>query len=209
LDDPLTKWNLAVDEEKKRLRRRVWRIMVEKGVSRPPYPCYGRIPNFSGAVEAAERVRSIPEYVKAKVVLVSPDSPQKPVREAVLKDGKTLVMATPRLQNGYLVIDPLSVTDVKMASTISGAYKVGCLIKDLCHVDFVVEGCVAVDLNGNRLGKGGGFGDMEIAAARRLNEEVKAAVTCHSIQVLNQVPRSSRDQPVQYIATEAALHVCG
>ncbi|MEM2902469.1 MAG: 5-formyltetrahydrofolate cyclo-ligase [Candidatus Bathyarchaeia archaeon] len=209
MDDRLMSSNLFVKEEKERLRLRVWRTMFESGVSRPPYPCYGRIPNFSGAKEAAERVRSVPEYVKANVILVSPDSPQRPVREAVLKDEKTLVMATPRLRNGYLVIEPLTVTDVKRASSIWGAYKIGRLIKDLCAVDFVVEGCVAVDLKGNRLGKGGGFGDREIAAARRLNEEVKVAVTCHSIQVLSHVPRSSWDQPVQYIATEAALHVCG
>lgn len=201
--------NFSVKEEKERLRLRIWRIMAESGVSRPPQPCYGRIPNFLGADEAAERVRRIPEYVKARVVMVSPDAPQRPVREAALKDGKTLVMATPRLRSGYLVIEPLRAKDVKTASTIRGAYKVGRLIKELCVVDFVVEGCVAVDLKGNRLGKGGGFGDVEIAAARRLNDEVKAAVTCHSIQVLSRVPRSSWDQPVQYIATEAASHVCG
>lgn len=196
-------------EKKKNLRSKIWRLLAERKIARPPFPCHGRIPNFVRADQAAERLRDIPEFVAARSVLVSPDSPQRSVRELVVSEGETLVMATPRLKDGYILIEPPLRCNVSIACTIRGAYQHGRLIGELHKVDFVVEGCVAVDLDGNRLGKGGGYGDREIAEARRLDAEVKVAVTCHSIQVVPYVPRSELDLPVNYIATELSLIRCG
>ena len=77
---------------------RVWCLMEEKGIARFPRPVFHRIPNFIGAEKAAERLGELPEYKAAKAVFCNPDSPQRPVREMALRDGKILVMATPRLK---------------------------------------------------------------------------------------------------------------
>ena len=100
--------------------------MEQKGIATFPKPVYHRIPNFIGAERAAQILRNLPEYKKAKVIFCNPDSPQRPVREMTLKDGKILVMATPRLKHGFLVIAPETTTGKeRFASTIKGAFKYG------------------------------------------------------------------------------------
>jgi len=196
----------SIKLEKQKLREQIWREMEERGIARFPLPCRGRIPNFRGAEAAASKLLSIPEFKSAKIVLVAPDSPQKPVRKLVLREGKTLVMPTPRLKSGFLVIKP-GTAKINEAITIRGAFKHGVLTGKLPRVDFVVQGCVAVDREGRRLGKGGGYGDREIEMARKENPNVKVAVTCHSIQVVSRVPFEKGDQRVDYICTEKEIIV--
>lgn len=194
--------------EKQRVRELVWSLLEQRGVALPPLPCRGRIPNFRGADVAALRLREIREYVGARVVLVGPDSPQFHVRRMALLDGKKVIMPTPRLRRGFLIIDPAKVGGrVDEASTIRGAFIYGSRVPQVCDVDFVVEGSVAVDLAGRRLGKGGGYGDVEIRMAKEANPCVKVATTVHSLQVLPHVPAGEGDERVDYIATEGALYV--
>ncbi|RLF16016.1 MAG: 5-formyltetrahydrofolate cyclo-ligase [Thermoprotei archaeon] len=175
-------------------------------VALPPYPCRGRIPNFKGADVAAGRLRQVKEYVEAKTVLVNPDSPQLHVRRMALLDGKSVVMPTPRLRQGFLLLTPERVKGrVDEACTIKGAFKYGLRLDELPEVDFIVEGSVAVDLDGNRLGKGGGYGDIEIGMAKSKRPDVAVATTVHSIQVVDRVPAGEQDYRVDYIATERAL----
>ena len=91
---------MDIKAEKQRLREKIWREMQERGIAKFPLPCWGRIPNFQGAEKAAENLRKLEEWRNAKVIFVSPDSPQRKVRENALKDGKILVMASPRLKEG-------------------------------------------------------------------------------------------------------------
>lgn len=195
-----------ISSQKEKLRRLIWSKMEDAGLTLFPKPCFGRIPNFLGAKKAAARLREIPEYRNARVVLVNPDAAQAPVRMMALIDGKTVVMPTPRLRRGFLILEPDKLRGKERpASTIKGAFKYGRIAKTLPKVDFVVEGCVAVDKAGNRLGKGGGYGDKEIKLARRVSKSVKVATTCHSIQVVDKVPFDESDEKVDYIATENDL----
>ena len=93
-------------EKKQEIREKVWRKLLEENVALPPFPVEGRIPNFRGAREAALKLRASSIYQKAQVVFSNPDSPQRHVRELALRDGKILVMASPRLRNGFIVLDP-------------------------------------------------------------------------------------------------------
>ena len=91
---------------KDEVRGDVWRSMDREGVSRFP-GAEGRIPNFAGAKAAAERLarhRTGP----AEVIKANPDSPQTHVRRRALTQGKTLVMAVPRLrdQQPFRLLDP-------------------------------------------------------------------------------------------------------
>jgi len=199
---------MRLEEEKRRLREIIWSEMMRRGVALPPLPCRGRIPNFVGADVAARNLRQIREYLEAKVVLVNPDSPQLHVRRMALLDGKTVVMPTPRLRQGFLVLVPGRIGGkVDEACTIKGAFKHGLRVKEMPEVDFIVEGSVAVDLEGNRLGKGGGYGDVEIEMAKSRRPDVKVATTVHTIQVVERVPAGEKDFKVDYIATERELLV--
>jgi len=193
---------MSIAEEKQKLREKIWREMESSGVTTFPLPCWGRIPNFVGAEAAAERLRQLEEWKKAKVVFVNPDSPQRKVRENALKDGKILIMASPRLKRGFILIDPLKVRGKEhLASTIRGAFKYGIETLDLPKPDLIVEGSVAVDLEGYRLGKGHGYGDTEIEILKKKFGEIPVATTVHDMQVVEKVPSEAKDEKVSIIIT--------
>jgi 5-formyltetrahydrofolate cyclo-ligase len=195
---------LDVGTAKKLLRNEIWRKLETKGLATFPLPSYGRIPNFAGSDEAAERLRTLADWIRAKTVFVSPDFAQRKVRENTVSDGKTLVMASPRLRRGYVVVHP---TDVKAlpasASTIRGAFKHGTIVNDneVPRPDLIIEGAVAVDAQGNRLGKGGGYGDAEIKALRTRFGSILVAVTVHDLQVVLNVPFEDKDERINVIVT--------
>ena len=83
-------------EDKEILRKKIWNAF--------PKSSYKRIPNYYGAVKAADNLRNTFEWLNSKIIFSSPDSAQIKVREYALLDGKTLIMATPKLKNGYLII---------------------------------------------------------------------------------------------------------
>jgi len=174
-----------------------------------PLPCWGRIPNFIGSEKAAENLRTTNEWKNAKVIFVNPDAAQRKVRENTLKDGKTLIMASPKLKMGYLMIFPNKVRGREAyASTIKGAFKFGVQVKNFPKPDLIITGCVAVDRYGNRLGKGGGYGDAEILMVKELFGEVPVATTVHPVQIVEHVPAKPKDQKVTIIVTpEKVLRV--
>ena len=176
--------------------------MERLGVATFPLPCKGRIPNFIGAEAAAEKLRQLDEWKKAKVVFVNPDSPQRKVRENALQDGKTLIMASPRLKKGFILINPADVKGKEhLASTIKGAFKFGIELQDFLRPDIIIEGSVAVDQHGHRLGKGHGYGDAEIEILKRKFGEIPVATTVHDIQVVENVPFEEKDEKVSIIIT--------
>ncbi|MDI6592089.1 MAG: 5-formyltetrahydrofolate cyclo-ligase [Patescibacteria group bacterium] len=89
---------MNIQEEKKILREKIWKLLEEKEIARFPLPCQGRIPNFKGADKAAKLVTTLPEWKKAKIIFSNPDFAQQKVRELSLKEGKILIMATPKLK---------------------------------------------------------------------------------------------------------------
>ena len=73
-------------------------------------------------------------------------------------------------------------------------------------MDLVVTGCVAVDETGARLGKGGGFADLEFAlaqAAGMITTDTIVATTVHDSQVLaaGRIPMTDHDAPLDLIVT--------
>ncbi|MGQ9513724.1 MAG: 5-formyltetrahydrofolate cyclo-ligase [Thermoproteota archaeon] len=196
----------SIKFEKERVREQIWKLLLEEGVAAPPFPIRGRIPNFNGSEKAAKNLDKVSEYVSAKVVLAAPDYVLFHARLKCLMDGKVLIMATPKIRKGYLLLDPKKIGEfTRSASTISGAFRSGKRIQEIMPPDFVIEGCVAVDGGGHRLGKGGGYGDKEIALARAKNPNVTVVVICSSKQVLDQVPFEEGDQLVDYIITEKSV----
>ncbi len=191
-----------IKEEKIQLREKIWKILESNKIARFPLPCYHRIPNYEGSDKAAEKVRDLEEYQNAKVIVSNPDYAQKKVRELSLRDNKTLIMASPRLKHGYLEIKPNKVKGKEdFVSTIKGAFKYGKRLEDVPKPDLIVTGCVAVDREGNRLGKGGGYGDKEIMFFKLKFGDIPVVTTVHNTQIVDEVPTEKGDLKVDIIVT--------
>jgi 5-formyltetrahydrofolate cyclo-ligase len=199
---------------KEDVRREVWRAMERDGVSRFP-GAEGRIPNFAGAKAAAERLARHPAWTNAQTLKANPDSPQTHVRRLALTQRKVLVMAVPRLreQHPFRLLDPstLDQDELREAATIKGALKHGRVIDldEVPELDLVLTGSVAVNLKGARLGKGGGFSDLEYALlseAGKIDRRTVIATTVHPIQILREnLLMTGHDIPVNLIATPRAV----
>lgn len=201
-----------VSRVKAEIRRRVWDLMESRNIARFPRPVIGRIPNFEGAASAAKRLADLPIFQRAGVLKVNPDSPQRWVREAALSQGKKLIMPTPRLRRGFLLLDPANIPKISLraASTISGAFVNGRPVKlqGLPRVDLVVAGSVAVSPQGARIGKGGGYSEMEYAVLREMQlveEGTPVATTVHDVQVLDGIPQKRHDVRVTCIVTPSKV----
>lgn len=192
------------------LRAEAWQALVDAGAARFP-GAFHRIPNFVGAEAAAEALRATPGWQAAGAVKANPDSPQWPVRQRALEDGKVVYMAVPRLagEDPFTALRPevLSVSP-RAAASIKGAGRHGVpvAVADLEPIDLVITGCVAVDAAGARLGKGGGFADLEFAlaqAAGMITDRTVIATTVHDSQVLatGRIPMTAHDAPLDLIAT--------
>src|SRR3954462_3287650 len=105
------------------LREDVWERMTLARAARFP-GARGRIPNFVGAEQAAERLRSTDAWHRAATLKSNPDSPQWPVRQPALAAGKVVYMAVPRLaeERPFFLLDPARLADTpRAASSIKGA----------------------------------------------------------------------------------------
>jgi 5-formyltetrahydrofolate cyclo-ligase len=119
-------------------------------------------------------------------------------------------MAVPRLRDRrpFILLDPkaLSVPPRKAAS-ISGAARHGrpVPIGRMRPVDLVVCGSVAVNRRGQRVGKGGGYSDLEFGLLTErglITDETVIATTVHPLQVLDEdLPETEHDFRVDVIVT--------
>ena len=195
--------------DKAAIRESVWSAMVEAGAARGRN-VHDRIPDFHGSQEAAGRIFDLPAWRNARVIKSNPDRPQRPLRQQALQEGKVLYMAVPRLRQmeAFIALDPaiLQATPAK-AATIAGAFRYGRLvmIEEMQPVDLVISGSVAVNRSGTRVGKGGGFADLEYGlavVAGIVGRDTPVITTVHAMQVLEEeLPRTQHDVPLDYIAT--------
>jgi 5-formyltetrahydrofolate cyclo-ligase len=195
---------------KSAVREEVWAAMAVPGITRFPGPQH-RIPNFVGAEAAARRLADTDEWRASGTVKANPDSPQLPVRVRALEDGKLLYMAVPRLADDapFFVLDPARLADPpRRAASIKGASRSARKVDvdAMQPVDLVVAGCVAVAEDGARLGKGGGFSDLEFAiaaAAGLVDDRTVVVTTVHDVQVraAGSIPVVDHDVHVDVIVT--------
>jgi len=78
-------------------------------------------------------------------------------------------------------------------------------IHEMRTIDLMVLGAVAVTRQGARLGKGGGFADLEYALLRKegkIREYTPIVTTVHPLQIVEErIPMRSHDTPVDFIVT--------
>ncbi len=194
---------------KEDLRRKVWQLLEHNGVQRFP-GAHGRIPNFVGAERAAARLTELAVWKKARAIKINPDAPQLAVRRQALTDGKVVYLAVPflRTEKCFIEIDPKRLgRRVSLAASILGASKHGRLVspREVRAIDLVVCGSVAVRRDGTRVGKGGGYADLEYAILReegKLKETTPVVTTVHPLQIVaEKVAMLAHDIPLDFLVT--------
>jgi 5-formyltetrahydrofolate cyclo-ligase len=200
----------TIAERKQDLRERIWALLQKRRVARFPLPLEDRIPNFKGAEAAAARAAALPEFQGARRIKCNPDSPQRPLRLRALREGKIVFMAVPRLRSErcFLRLDPAKLgRTLPQAATITGASALGDPVtpRELGTIDLVIAGSVAVNARGGRVGKGGGYSDLEFALARALgsvDEDTPVITTVHDLQVVDDdIPMTAHDVPLDVVVT--------
>jgi 5-formyltetrahydrofolate cyclo-ligase len=199
------------------LREQAWSQMRAARVARFPGAA-GRIPNFTGAEAAAQRLRGLAGWQAAATLKANPDAAQWPVRQRALEDGKTVYMAVPRLaaEEPFFALDPAHLSEPpRKAASISGAARSArrVALAELTPVELVVMGSVAAAEDGARLGKGGGFADLEFAlaaAAGLIGRDTVCVTTVHELQVqpAGAIPVTGHDVPVDFIVTPDRVIDC-
>lgn len=205
-----------VEAAKQAWRDRVWGEMRRARVARFP-GAEGRIPNFTGAERAADRLAETKAWARTHALKSNPDLPQLPVRVAALAAGKLVAMAVPRLRTPepFLLLDPdrLEVKP-RQAASISGSEKHGrpCGVEDVPRLDLVVCGTVCVNADGVRIGKGGGYSDLEMALGVEtgwIDEDTTIVTTVHPVQVVDaELPETEHDFRVDLIVTPDEVIEC-
>jgi 5-formyltetrahydrofolate cyclo-ligase len=126
-------------------------------------------------------------------------------------------MAVPRLREArpFLRLDPARLrVSGRRAASIRGAADAGRAVRleDLEDLDLVVCGTVAVDRRGIRVGKGGGYSDLEfglLVEAGRIGDRTPIATTVHSLQLVDQdLPSTEHDFRVDLVVTPDEVIRC-
>ncbi len=194
---------------KDEIRQKVWSRLQEQKVARFP-GAEGRIPNFVGAEACARVLSEIKFWKKAKTLKVNPDSPQRAIRQKALEEGKIIYMAVPRLHSDkpFIELDPRKLTcSAYVASSIKGAAKFGRPVNlgDVGKIDLIICGSVAVNRNGARVGKGGGYSDLEFALLteqKKIGRNTPIITSVHPLQIVEEkIPMTDHDIPLSAIVT--------
>ena len=199
---------MTTEASKQEVREATWSRLQDARVALFP-GARGRIPNFKGAGEAARRLAATPEWRTARALKCNPDAPQRPVRLTALREGKLVYMAVPRLREVrcFWELDPKRLRNLAEAATIGGAARRGRAVspRELPHIDLVVAGSVAVNRRGARVGKGGGYSDLEYAIGRAvgcMDDSTVVATTVHSLQIVDgALPTTAHDFFLDLIVT--------
>jgi 5-formyltetrahydrofolate cyclo-ligase len=199
---------VSESEAKQAVRERMWALLERERVTRFP-GAKGRIPNFRGAEAAGGRLAQLRDWCAAQVLKANPDSPQISVRRRALSEGKTVYMAVPRLaaEKPFLRL--------RTEATIRGAERdaLPLAVEELEPVELVVCGTVAINRDGVRVGKGGGYSDLELALlveAGLVGEETTIATTVHPLQLIDgELAETDHDVRVDLIVTPDEVIVTG
>lgn len=213
----MTAPNSAILSSKHAIRQRIWDLLQARSAVRDP-DVHGRIPDFIGSAQAAEQLVSVPAWKAAHIVKAVPDKAQLPVRARALSEGKLVYMAVPKLAElrPFYLLDPARLTrppDEAASSRVAATDAPKVSISELRPIDLIVCGSVAVNRRGERIGKGAGYSDLEVALlhdAGLIGPHTIIATTVHPLQVLDEpLPTADHDFEVDLIATPDEVILCG
>jgi 5-formyltetrahydrofolate cyclo-ligase len=201
---------------KQKIREQIWDLLEAEGVARFP-GTHGRIPNFKGAEKCVEQIAKLAAWQNARAIKVNPDAPQRAIRHLALKQGKVVYMAVPRLRDEkcFIELDPHRLREkLYAASSIKGAFALGrpLGVDDVKPIDLIVCGSVAVSRTGVRVGKGGGYSDLEYAIGLEmglLTHQTPIVTTVHPLQIAAfRITQQPHDIPLDFIVTPTEIIEC-
>jgi 5-formyltetrahydrofolate cyclo-ligase len=142
--------------------------------------------------------------------MVPPDRPQLQVRINLLQDRKRLIMATPGLRDGFYEIranrtpPPLWAKAVSSSGVTRYGRRLATTLGEIGPIDLLVTGAVAVSLQGDRIGKGTGYFDLEYMVLREIgsaSDETPVVAIVDDPQVFEELPWAQKDVSVDLILT--------
>jgi 5-formyltetrahydrofolate cyclo-ligase len=117
-----------------------------------------------------------------------------------------------RTQQPFIELDPAKLNcSAYTASSIQGAAKFGRLIglDGMKKIDLIICGSVAVNRRGARVGKGGGYSDLEFALlteSKKISKKTPIVTSVHALQILDQeLPMTEHDIPLSTIVTPGEI----
>jgi 5-formyltetrahydrofolate cyclo-ligase len=135
-----------------------------------------------------------------------------------LREGKIVYVAVPQLKAEacFIELDParLGKNLIKVA-TIKGAERYGRHVRvdEVSPLDLIVCGSVAVSGKGTRVGKGGGFSDLEFGLLReagKVTGRTPILTTVHPLQIVPyETEMLPHDIPLDWIVTPEGALRCG
>ena len=147
---------------------------------------------------------------KQKFSRPTPIRPQRAIRQKALEEGKIIYMAVPRLHSDkpFIELDPKRLKcSAYVASSIKGAAKFGRPVNldEVRKIDLIVCGSVAVNRKGARVGKGGGYSDLEFALLteeKKIGRHTPIVTSVHPLQIVDEaIPMTEHDIPLSAIVT--------
>jgi 5-formyltetrahydrofolate cyclo-ligase len=194
---------VPVEEQKQRLRRQ-W-LETSGAPATSARAGWGR---------AAERLRKLSAYRDAAAVLASPTPALFQVRVNVLADRKLLVIPTPALEKGFLLVEGSSIPFPKLRSAaFPGRDNRFAELMDLSgsphrRIELMAVEALAAGKNGGILGDGSGHLDLQYAVLGtldRLDPGVQVAALVPPDRVLENVPAAPGDVPAHWIVTPEGI----
>ena len=192
------------------IREEVWTLLEQARVVRGR-TVHDKIPDFYGSKEAAERVFDLelsgrkPGSSRATRTRRKGPCGNRPWKKASCSTWPCPACGTrSALWSWTLRLWPVPRPRV---DTISGAFRHGrpVFVEEMRQVDLVISGSVAVNRDGVRVGKGGGYADLEYGlatAAGIVSPDIPVITTIHPMQLLAEdLPRTDHDVPLNYAAT--------
>ncbi|MGH2785082.1 MAG: 5-formyltetrahydrofolate cyclo-ligase [Actinomycetota bacterium] len=161
----------------------------------------------AAGIAVATTVAVLDEVVRATDVLgfasFGTELPTDPVMGAILDAGKRLLLP-------YVEGERLCAAEVRSVEDLAPGYRgirepVERTPVDLSLAQVVLVPGVAFDERGSRLGYGGGFYDGLLSEIPR---SIPRVGVCFDLQVIEDVPAGSRDEPVDLVVTERRLIRC-
>jgi 5-formyltetrahydrofolate cyclo-ligase len=160
--------------------------------------------------KACQNLISTEDFQRASIVMMFLSLPHEvDTSDAILHSwqlGKTVAVPKISWQQRHMI--PVQITSLETGfSTSSWGLRnptAGAPIP-FGEIDLVVAPALGFDRRGNRLGRGGSFYDRFFA-----NREVKA-IRCGLVfaeQVLDEIPVTESDQPVEFLVTDEEIFYC-
>ncbi|KAK6168108.1 hypothetical protein SNE40_022001 [Patella caerulea] len=204
------------EDSKWGIRKKVWDHINNEKLANFPLPVYHRIPNVKTSAEASDKAAELDIFKKAQVVKINTDKPQEQARLLALQAGKTVLVPTPGKKTGLLskIVPPADAKPEELKGCSQalgmGEHSQTLELDEVIKIDLIIIGSCCVSKEGNRLGKGEGYGDLEYAMmmnAGYITKDTPVVTIVDDVQI-QEIPEKileKHDVSVDYIVTPTQI----